>query len=53
MDGKPFELSHSSAEPNGYLAACQGANGLIYLISSWNYYRFNLKWLETPAAPVP
>lgn len=52
LDGAPFVLSHSSAEPKGYLAACQGANGLIHLISSWNYYCFNLRWLETPAAPI-
>ena len=51
-DGAPFILSRSSAEPRGYLAACQGANGLIHLISSWNYYCFNLKWLEMPAPPA-
>jgi len=50
-DGEPFLMSHSSAEPRGYLAACQAANGPIHLISSRNHYCFNLKWLETsPAA---
>ncbi len=52
MDGIPFVLSRSSAEPRGYLAACQGANGLIHLISSRNHYCFNLKWLETPPPAV-
>jgi len=52
LDGAPFALTRSSAEPKGYLAACQGSNRLIHLISSWNYYCFNLKWLETPAPPV-
>ena len=49
LDGVPFTLSHSQAEPKGYLAACQSRDGLVHLISSWNYYRCNLKWLE--AAP--
>jgi len=50
LDGQPFMLSRSQGEPKGYLAACRGANGLIHLISSWNYYCFNLKWLETAPA---
>jgi hypothetical protein len=50
-DGAPFVLSRSTAEPRGYLAACQGASGLIHLISSWNYYCFNLKWLQMPMPP--
>jgi len=43
-----FTMSRSSAERKGYLSVCQGRNGLIHLISSWNHYAFNLKWLETP-----
>ncbi len=46
QDGNIYKIS--AAEPKGYLAACQGANGLIHLISSWNHYAFNLQWLETP-----
>jgi sulfatase modifying factor 1 len=46
-DGREFTMSPTSAEPQGYLSICQGGNGLIHLISSWNHYTFNLKWLET------
>jgi len=46
-----FTMSKSTAEPKGYLSVCQGLDGVIHLISSWNHYAFNLKWLETaPAA---
>ena len=51
MNGRTFELSRSRGEPRGYLTATQGANGVIHLISSWNHYAFNLKWLETPPPP--
>ena len=48
-DGHPvFTLDRSTAEPHGYLAVCQSRDGAIHLISSINYYRFNLKWLEKP-----
>ena len=43
-----FIMSHTFAEPRGYLAAVQAANGLIHLVSSRNHYVFCLKWLETP-----
>ena len=51
MNGQTFELSRSRGEPRGYLTATQGANGVIHLISSWNHYAFNLKWLQTPPPP--
>ena len=51
MNGQSYELSRSQGEPRGYLTATQGANGVIHLISSWNHYAFNLKWLETPPPP--
>ena len=53
-DGRLVTLGFSSAEPEGYNAICQGRNGVIHLITSRQYYAFNLKWLETrpPAAPV-
>jgi hypothetical protein len=53
LDGRPCELSHSSAETKGYLSVCQGANGLIHLISSRQHYAFNLKWVETPPPTIP
>ena len=28
-----------------------GPQGVIHLVSSWNHYAFNLKWLETPPPP--
>ena len=46
MDGRPFKMGLNSAEPGGYLAVCQGQNGIIHLISSRQHYRFNLAWLK-------
>lgn len=47
-----FEATQSRAEHAGYLAATQTPDNVIHLISSGVHYRFNLKWLETAAAPV-
>jgi hypothetical protein len=44
-DGREFTMSRTNAEPRGYLSVCQGKNGVLHLISSWNHYVFNLKWL--------
>jgi sulfatase modifying factor 1 len=52
LDGAKFLMNRENAEPRGYLAVCQSRDGLIHLISSRNYYRFNLKWLETPPPPL-
>jgi sulfatase modifying factor 1 len=52
-DRRTFTMSASSAEPWGYLAICQGANGVVHLISSKNHYAFNLAWLKTPAPALP
>jgi len=48
----PFTMDETHAEPRGYLAATQTPNGLIHLISSKQYYVFNLSWLKqfTPTA---
>ena len=46
--GRFFTMSNSQGEPKGYFAVTQARNGLIHLISSWNHYAFNLKWLKTP-----
>jgi len=43
-----FIMSHTFAEPRGYLAATQAVNGLVHLVSSRNHYVFHQKWLETP-----
>ncbi len=53
MDGIPFTMGFSSAEPGGYLAACQTDDGIIHLISSRQHYAFNFRWLVTPAASEP
>ncbi len=45
MDGRPFTLSDTSAEPRGYMSICQGLDGVIHLISSMQHYAFNLAWL--------
>ena len=52
-DRRKFTMSASSAEPWGYMAICQGANGVIHLISSKNHYEFNLAWAKTPAPTLP
>jgi len=52
-DRRKFVMGASSAEPWGYLSICQGANGLIHLISSKNHYSFNLAWLKTPPPALP
>ena len=44
-----FTMSRRNGEYRGYLRACQGANGLIHLVSSMEHYAFNLKWLQTPS----
>jgi sulfatase modifying factor 1 len=51
-DGSVFTMSKNSGEPKGYYSVCQARNGVIHLISSWNHYAFNLKWLQTPPPPV-
>jgi formylglycine-generating enzyme required for sulfatase activity len=52
-DRMVFTMSASSAETFGYLSICQGANGLIHLISSKNHYVFNLAWLKAPPPALP
>ena len=53
MDGRKFSLGFKSAEPSGYNSICQGANGLVHLITSRQLYSFNYKWLTTlPPAEV-
>ncbi|MBI4556233.1 MAG: SUMF1/EgtB/PvdO family nonheme iron enzyme [Candidatus Hydrogenedentes bacterium] len=49
MDNQPFTLSDTSAEPRGYLAGCQGFNGVIHIISSFQHYAFNLAWIREGA----
>ena len=46
MDGGRFTPSETEAEAGGYLAMCQDEAGFVHLISSRNYYRFNLAWLQ-------
>ena len=42
MDGIPCIMGPRNAEVNGYLTACQSADGRIQLITSTNHYSFNL-----------
>ena len=51
-DGGTITLDATHAELTGYLASCQGTDGRIHLISSRNYYVFNLAWL-TEVRPAP
>lgn len=41
-----FLMSHTYAEPRGYLTATQDAAGMMHLLSSRNHYAFTLAWLE-------
>ncbi len=41
-----FVMDETHAEPRGYLTATQTPDGLIHLISSKQYYVFNLAWLK-------
>ena len=45
LDGTPCIMGPRNAEVNGYLTACQSADGRIQLISSTNHYSCNLAWL--------
>ena len=49
MDGAPFEMTNTNAEPKGYMSACQTADGMIQLISSRQHYAFNRAWIEAAA----
>lgn len=40
-----FTMNANQSEPMGYLAATQTPDGMIHLISSALYYKFNLAWL--------
>jgi hypothetical protein len=47
-----YKMDANHGEPNGYMASAQGPDGMIHLITSRNYYTFNLAWLTqgTPYA---
>lgn len=45
---RSFITDYTRAEPSGYLAATQTPDRMIHLLSSMNYYRFNLEWLKQP-----
>jgi len=51
-NGGLFLMGQKTAEYQGYLAATQGLDGLIHLISSRQHYSFNLKWLMTAAPEI-
>ena len=48
-----FVMGPSRAEPRGYLSVCQTPDDLVHLISSKQYYSFNLAWLEAPMPEAP
>ena len=47
-----FTMSDTSAEPKGYMSVHQTPDNVIHLISSKQYYAFNLAWLKQNP-PVP
>jgi len=51
-NGGLFTMSARIGEYYGYMAGCQGTNGVVHLITSKTHYAFNLKWLVTPSDPV-
>ena len=52
FNGGLFTMSARTGEHMGYMSVCQATNGIIHLITSRTHYAFNLKWLQTPAAPL-
>jgi len=46
-----FTLSANAAEPKGYMACTQTPDSMIHLISSKQYYKFNVAWLMEPIPP--
>jgi len=46
MDGYLFTMDVSNAEPGGYMTGRQTDDGIIHIISSRQYYAFNLEWLR-------
>jgi len=51
-NGGLFTMDARIGEHLGYMSGCQATNGIIHLITSRTHYAFNLKWLQTPAAPL-
>lgn len=47
-NGRVFTMSPLSGEPRGYMTVTQARNSVIHIISSYNHYAFNLKWIQTP-----
>jgi formylglycine-generating enzyme required for sulfatase activity len=50
-DDNPMTMSPTLAEPFGYLAIYQTRDDVVQLVSSKNYYAFNLTWILEKAAP--
>jgi hypothetical protein len=58
LNGVPVTLSPHNSESVGYLAICQSPDGVINVLTSWQHYSFNLKWVmtqppEAPMRPIP
>jgi formylglycine-generating enzyme required for sulfatase activity len=51
-NGGYFTMSARNAEYRGYMAGCQGLDGVIHLVSSYSHYSFNLAWLKTAPPPL-
>jgi formylglycine-generating enzyme required for sulfatase activity len=51
-NNRPFTMSDVSAEPRGYLSGCQGYDGVIHIISSFQHYAFNLTWVTNGFEPA-
>lgn len=49
---REFEMDPNHAEPRGYLAMTQSADGVIHLVSSALHYEFNLAWVKAPMPAV-
>jgi hypothetical protein len=53
MDAVPITIDSATGEPVGYLSSCQGRDGTIHLLSSYNHYAFNTAWLKELPPPPP
>ena len=57
--GRPIEstggaqviMSERNSDYRGYMAGCQGLDGVIHLTTSRSHFAFNKKWLMTPPPP--
>lgn len=53
LDGKIWLMTNTTAEPEGYLTARQGGDGMIHVLSSRLSYHFTESWIRQPPPDAP